>query len=182
MRRWALWIPLGLLIGLLAVFASILGTPPRSPIIRADGDIRVEKPLPMLSLPLLGQTTTKSQDDLIQPGKVTILNFFASWCRPCLEEHGELSVLGARDDVVMVGVAWHDKVEAAKAFLDRQGNPFDIVLADMDGQTSMRWGLSGVPETFIINDRKQIIGHLAGPITADIRTRQIVPLIAEAAR
>jgi cytochrome c biogenesis protein CcmG/thiol:disulfide interchange protein DsbE len=88
---------------------------------------------------------------LITPGKPVLVNFFASWCAPCLVEHPLFLRLKERDGAVIVGVAWKNKREEAEAWLQRLGNPYARVLFDLDGRQSLDWGLSGVPETYLVD-------------------------------
>jgi cytochrome c biogenesis protein CcmG/thiol:disulfide interchange protein DsbE len=93
---------------------------------------------------------------LIVEGKPTLLNFFASWCAPCLVEHPLFLRLKEREGAVIVGVAWKNKREEAEAWLQRLGNPYARVEFDLDGRRALDWGLSGVPETYLV-DAKGIV-------------------------
>ena len=115
-------------------------------------------------------------------GHPTILNFWASWCAPCVDEAALLLELGKRRDLTIAGVNVKDAPAAAKQFLNRYGNPFTLIGADANGRGSIEWGVYGTPETFILNGRGQIIYKHIGAITqADLDTK-IEPAIEAAKR
>lgn len=112
------------------------------------------------------------------PDKVTVVNFFASWCGPCLIEH-PLFLRMKGEGVRLHGINYRDKPDQAKAWLARLGNPYERVGADPDGKAGVEFGISGVPETFVI-DRTGIVRlHLRRPITPDDVNRTILPLLRE---
>src|SRR6476619_213834 len=89
----------------------------------------------------------------LKSGKPVLVNFFASWCTPCLAEHPLFTRLKEREGATIVGVAWKDKPEATRAWLARLGDPFKVVGYDQEGKTALDWGLSGVPETYLIDSQ-----------------------------
>ena len=114
-------------------------------------------------------------------GSVTVLNFWASWCAPCIDEQAQLVALKSKPGVTIVGVNVKDEPANARQFLNRYGNPFGKLGADRNGRGSIEWGVYGTPETFILNGKGAIVYKHVGPITdADISAK-IVPAI-EAAR
>jgi cytochrome c biogenesis protein CcmG/thiol:disulfide interchange protein DsbE len=94
-----------------------------------------------------------------------LVNFFASWCAPCLAEHPMFERLKSREGATIIGIAWKDKPEATHAWLQRLGNPFTRLGFDQDGRISLDWGLSGVPETYLIDAQGIVRLHFRGPIT-----------------
>ena len=115
-------------------------------------------------------------DGLVKSGKPVLVNFFASWCAPCLAEHPLFERLKSREGAVIVGIAWKDKPEATRAWLARLGDPFTRLGFDQDGKIALDWGLSGVPETYLIDAQGIIRLHFRGPITErDLGT--ILPLL-----
>jgi DsbE subfamily thiol:disulfide oxidoreductase len=110
---------------------------------------------------------------------VVVVNFFASWCRPCKAEHPQLKTLGRQDDVVMLGINHRMDPEMDK-FLKNHGNPYDRIVRDTEGEASMTFALSGLPETFVINPQGELIYHKAGPITDKLLKDAILPKIRQA--
>lgn len=100
----------------------------------------------------------------VSNGKPTLINFFASWCLPCVEEQPVL--MSVKDRVNIYGVAYKDKPSATKEFLHQHGNPYQKYVADTDGRTGIEWGISGVPETFVVDAQGIVRGRHVGPMTA----------------
>ena len=99
------------------------------------------------------------------PGQGPVLiNFFASWCAPCVEEAPALMALKSQG-VPIVGVAYKDKPEKAQAFLGESGDPFTAVLMDPDGRAGVEYGVSGVPETFAVAADGRVLAKHSGPLT-----------------
>src|SRR4030095_12553466 len=118
-------------------------------------------------------------DALLRTGKPTIVNFFASWCTPCLAEHPLFTRLAQRDGAVIIGIAWKNKPEEARAWLAKLGDPFLYAGQDFDGRTGIDWGLSGVPETYLIDGNGIVRFHFRGPITERDRRDTILPFLKE---
>ncbi len=97
-------------------------------------------------------------------GQPVAVNLFASWCAPCEAEHKYLMALSETHPDQLVGVLYKDKVENGERFLARLGNPFTAVALDPDGRGGLDFGLTGVPETFVISGEGDILLHIAGPI------------------
>jgi cytochrome c biogenesis protein CcmG/thiol:disulfide interchange protein DsbE len=95
---------------------------------------------------------------------VTLVNFFASWCVPCAEEAPTLAALRA-EGVRVVGVAWKDDPAKTRAFLARFGDPYQTVFVDADGRAGIDFGVTGVPETYLVDDGK-ILDKQAQPLSA----------------
>lgn len=135
----------------------------------------IDRPLPAFDLPPLfeGGANLKSADFR---GKATVVNFFASWCAPCRAETPALKTL-ARSGVAVYGIAYKDKTDAARNFLAAAGNPYTNVGLDAGGRVAIDFGLTGVPETYVIDGRGRIRLRHAGPLTDDIVRTEIVPLL-----
>ncbi|MDX1949799.1 MAG: DsbE family thiol:disulfide interchange protein [Rickettsiales bacterium] len=99
-------------------------------------------------------------------GKYTILNFFSSWCVVCKVEHPifmELKKIKT-DDMQIIGIAWRDKKQDTKNWLQENGNPFDKIAFDSAGVFGIELGITGIPETFIIDKNAKVIFHHRGDI------------------
>lgn len=114
-------------------------------------------------------------------GQVTVLNFFASWCAPCRAEHPLLMELARDPNLQVVGITYKDEPAKSAAFLAELGNPFAAIGADESGRVGIDFGLTGVPETYII-DRDGIIRYrLAQPLDPARLEQEIRPLLADLA-
>ncbi len=109
-------------------------------------------------------------------GRPVLVNFFASWCVPCIIEHPQLMAL-QRAGVPVFGVAYKDKAADALAFLARRGNPFQALAADEPGRVAIDWGVYGVPESYLLDRQGIIRWRWAGPITEDTMSAELQPLL-----
>jgi cytochrome c biogenesis protein CcmG/thiol:disulfide interchange protein DsbE len=107
-------------------------------------------------------------------GRPYIINFFASWCTDCRAEHEELMTLAA-SHIPMIGITFKDRGDKVEAYLDRLGNPFIAVAEDTDGRAGIDWGLTGVPETFVIDTQGIIRWHHIGGLTDDVVSSELMP-------
>src|SRR5262249_55485000 len=126
---------------------------------------------------MVGRPAPKLEGVTFGDGKPKLVNYFASWCAPCLAEHPLFTRLKQRDGAAIVGVAWKDKPEATRAWLAKLGDPFNQLLFDQEGKTALDWGLSGVPETYLVDGQGIVRLHFRGPITEQDLTQRILPLL-----
>jgi cytochrome c biogenesis protein CcmG, thiol:disulfide interchange protein DsbE len=115
-------------------------------------------------------------------GEVSVVNFWASWCVPCVQEHPLLVALKERTGVRLYGVNYKDQPDTARRFLGRYGNPFTAVGVDGNGRTAIDWGVTGMPETFILNGKGEVVYKHIGPISAQTLESKIIPAVKAAAR
>ena len=146
----------------------------------------IGKPAPATNFPPVDGLLADSRDvpgfataDLAN-GKVTVVNFWASWCGPCVEEHPLLAGLKVAAGVDVFGVNYKDQASSARRFLGRYGNPFAAVGTDDNGRNAIEWGVYGMPETFIVNGKGEIIYKHVGPLSTEAIKGKIVPLIEKA--
>lgn len=129
------------------------------------------KPAPDFSLPRLVDGKTVGLDDL--KGKPMVVNFWATWCRPCAQEHPNLVQAARRwgDDVQFVGIVYQDKNEAVDAWLERHGGKAYPTLIDINAKAAIAYGVYGVPETYFIGAdgviRDKHVGPIPWPVLAD---------------
>lgn len=138
---------------------------------------RVGRPAPEFTLPPLDGDTRGFGTADLAAGKVSVVNVFASWCAPCRVEHPQMMALAGREDVQMFAIAYKDKPEASRAFLDRLGNPFDAIGADLNGRVAIEWGVYGVPETFILDGEGKVVHRHVGAVMEHDLNEVILPLI-----
>ena len=135
----------------------------------------IGRPAPAFDLPGLAPDQGFGSADLLAAGRPVLVNFFASWCVPCVIEHPELMAL-SHAGLPIWGVAYKDKPEAARGFITRHGNPFARVARDDPGQVAIDWGVYAVPESYLL-DRAGVVRWRAGPLTPDIVAEQLRPLL-----
>lgn len=165
-------VPVIVLAGLAALFYSGLQSGP-------PGELPsplIGKPAPNFSLPALDSHTHGFARADLQ-GHPTIVNFWASWCPPCRVEHPMLMALARERGVVLYGVAYKDAPEKARAFLDELGNPFARVAMDRAGRVAIDWGVTGAPETFVVDAQGTVRAHVSGALTPEIFERVIRPAL-----
>ncbi len=169
--RLIVLVPLALFLVLAGYFAVGLSRDPAK-----LPSMLIGKATPNFDLPELGDSGRFTPAAL--KGQVTLVNFFASWCLPCRSEHPILMGL-KKSGVRIIGVAYKDKPDNAKRLLDDDGNPFEIVAVDLDGQAGIDWGVYGVPETYVI-DRDGVVRYRqVAAITPNDLDTVIKPLLAE---
>jgi cytochrome c biogenesis protein CcmG/thiol:disulfide interchange protein DsbE len=164
-------LPLAIFLLLAAVLGLGLNLNPRlvpSPLI--------DKPIPAFVAPVLTDVDqTLSHTDIT--GEVALVNVFASWCVPCLDEHPLLLALARAGAVPIYGLNYKNAREDANDWLAQHGNPYTAIAFDPTGRIGLDWGVYGVPETFVI-DRHGIIRHKhIGPLNPGSLEQTIIPLI-----
>jgi cytochrome c biogenesis protein CcmG, thiol:disulfide interchange protein DsbE len=125
----------------------------------------IGKPAPPFALKAVGSGETIDLDSL--RGKPVVLNFWATWCGPCYEEHPTL-VANARvlPNVQFVGVVFNDTEDKIMRFLAQRGTAYPTLL-DGNGKTAIAYGVGGVPETYFINPAGTIVAKFEGPLTTE---------------
>jgi len=113
-------------------------------------------------------------------GRVSVVNFWASWCVPCVEEHPLIEKLKSTTDVDIYGVNYKDRADAARRFIGRFGNPYTAVGTDLQGRAAIDWGVYGTPETFVVNGKGQIVYKHVGPISEESLKAKLLPAIEKA--
>lgn len=186
------WI-LGAFAALVALLAVGLGLNPRdvpSPL--------VGKPAPAFNLAVLSkpQTTLGPKD---MEGKVWLLNVWASWCVSCRQEHPVLVEFSKQSNVPLIGLNYKEvrgdgefdmskmgaddekklAFQRADQWLAQHGNPYSLTVMDLDGRVGIDYGVYGVPETYVIDKAGVIRMKHTGPITPDVLSGKLLPLIAE---
>ncbi|MDE2006557.1 MAG: redoxin domain-containing protein, partial [Rhodospirillales bacterium] len=112
--------------------------------------------------------------------KPALINFFASWCIPCVEETAVLARL-RQLGVTIWGIAYKDGIEATAAFLMRRGDPYTRVARDADGRAAIDFGLYGVPETYVVDGAGIVRLRYAGALTESAIDETILPLLRKLA-
>ena len=109
-------------------------------------------------------------------GEPWLLNVWASWCGPCIQEHPQLVAFERESPVPIVGLNYKDDPAAARAWLVRYGDPFAAVLSDIDGAVGLDYGVYGVPETYLIGPDGRVSWKHVGPIDEKTLREELLPL------
>tara|TARA_B100001250_G_scaffold26290_1_gene21703 strand:+ start:5123 stop:5620 length:498 start_codon:yes stop_codon:yes gene_type:complete len=164
MRRF---LPLIILLIIIALF--LFGTFKKNTRVIPTPLIGQEVPLIELETIFFEEFETKDLADILKSNKIKIINFWASWCLPCEVEHPILMGLSKKSDLVIIGINYKDTEEGSARFLNEKGNPYDVILIDDEGILGIEMGLTGVPETFVVNQDGIIIYRIVGPINNESR-------------
>ncbi len=111
-------------------------------------------------------------------GKPLVINFWATWCVPCVQEHPLLQAASQRfapAGVEFLGVIYQDEAEKVRRALDRAPVAYPTLL-DPDGQTAVSYGVTGVPESFFIRPDGVVDSKMVGPLTESELMRRLAPL------
>jgi cytochrome c biogenesis protein CcmG, thiol:disulfide interchange protein DsbE len=138
----------------------------------------IGKPAPAFMLPQL-HAPDKQFSPSEMKGKVWLLNAWASWCVACEAEHPLLLELARQNIVPIVGLDYKDKRQAAQVWLERRGDPYALIVSDIEGRTGIDYGVYGVPETYVIDKQGVIQYKQIGPLTPENLREKILPLVAE---
>ncbi|MEC7794409.1 MAG: DsbE family thiol:disulfide interchange protein [Pseudomonadota bacterium] len=181
MKRLIAILPL-LLVAVIGAFLLWGLNPDRDP--NEIPSVLISQPTPDFSLapvPGLDVPGLASADLAGHPGPV-VVNFFASWCVPCKAEHAMLSRLVERDGMRLVGINYKDKPEDVVRWLADLGNPYSAIGSDLDGRAGIEWGISGVPETFIVSGDGTVLYRYVGPIVEEEAIRKFSLALDQAER
>jgi cytochrome c biogenesis protein CcmG/thiol:disulfide interchange protein DsbE len=153
------WVPLVAFILLAAFLMYGLAAPKNNSITSKMVGARIpEFTLPAATAGVPGVTSAE-----LAQGKPHLINIFASWCIPCISEAPQLKQI-ADAGVPIVGIAIRDRPEAVADFLQRYGNPFQKIGGDAQSQVQIALGSSGVPESFVVDGKGNIVMQTIGPI------------------
>lgn len=136
----------------------------------------IGKPTPQFSLSTVeDQQQTMSSDEF--KGQVSLVNIWASWCVSCRAEHEVLNYAAQQENLKIYGINYKDELADARRWLKNRGNPYVKSAFDENGLLGIDWGVYGVPETFVIDDKGSIRYKHTGPIYIDDLKNIIIPCI-----
>ena len=146
---------------------------------RDIGSTRIGKPAPAFTLPQVNNTNhTFSNENFL--GEVSLFNAWASWCVTCRYEHPLLMHL-KKQGYVIYGLNYKDTLADARDLLTRTGDPYLASGFDEKGRIGIDWGVTGTPETFVIDKQGIVRYKHIGPLTVELMQEKILPLIQELA-
>ena len=174
MKKKILLLPLGLFLLILLTFAYLLVID-RNP--QAIPSNLINKKIPNFEANSLFKEEKFIFSQELK-SEIVLINFFATWCKPCRDEHLYIKKFSEQKKISVIGINYKDDPEKTIKWLNDLGNPYSDVLLDKKGQIAIDWGVYGIPETFIVNSNGIIKYRQAGPITKKIY-RKINSLIKE---
>ena len=175
MGKWLMFLPPALFLGLAVVF--YVGMQRQNP--EDIPSVFLDKQAPSISAGELAGFAGVTDADL-RRGDVVLVNFWASWCPPCRAEHPLIESL-AEEGITVLGVNYRDDPARALDFLSELGNPYAAIGADPRARLGLDWGVVGLPETFVVNGRGEILYRHAGPVTDEVIADRIRPALERAA-
>jgi cytochrome c biogenesis protein CcmG/thiol:disulfide interchange protein DsbE len=140
--------------------------------------LQVGSPVPDFQLTALDGSSMSLSE---QQGNVVVLNIFASWCDPCREEAAALEETWRayqNQGVQFFGIAYKDADSKAQAFLDEFGVTYPSTV-EPENETARAYGVTGVPETFVIDQQGLLVRHFLGAITRDQLAEVLDPLVSQ---
>ncbi|MGB0670312.1 MAG: DsbE family thiol:disulfide interchange protein [Rhodospirillales bacterium] len=174
MNRWVYYLPLlvVLAIGAAAAAMFVMGRDPHK-----LESVLINQEVPPFDLPAIdGRDRGFSSADL--KGQVSLVNLFGSWCVACQVEHPFLTKIKAQGLVPVYGIDWKEKDRTAgPRWLARYGDPYTLVGDDPDSKAAIAFGVTGAPETFIVDAKGVIRYKHIGPVQQDNWDDIIWPLI-----
>ncbi len=169
LKIWFL-IPLIVFAGFIIMLYMRLGQP-----VEIVTNTALERPVPTFELPLLSDTARSVSNDNL-PNQPFLMNVWGSWCPTCIVEHPFLMQLEERG-VNIVGVNYKDDIGNALSYLNQRGDPFSMSFQDSSGQFALDLGLTGAPETFIVDGDRVIRQHIIGEINEANWQSRITPCL-----
>ncbi len=138
----------------------------------------IDRPLPQFALPGIEAVPGGGPGfaSASLKGEPVLLNIFASWCAACPQEHPVLTRIG-EEGFPVYGIAWKDKPADSRDWIARFGDPYRRIAADENGRTAIDLGVTGVPETFIVDKAGRVRFKQIGPISPETWEARIKPLM-----
>tara|TARA_B100001057_G_C22800636_1_gene931360 strand:- start:323 stop:841 length:519 start_codon:yes stop_codon:yes gene_type:complete len=129
-------------------------------------NINIKKNIPIFETKILDSAEIVNSENYFLNNKFYLVNIWASWCVPCRKEHRFLNILSKKENIEIIGLNYKDNTKNAKEFINELGNPYSVIFLDLNGTIAIEWGAYGVPETFLVYNKK-IIKKIIGPINND---------------
>ncbi|WP_421570247.1 DsbE family thiol:disulfide interchange protein [Stenotrophomonas sp. PD6] len=134
----------------------------------------IGKPAPAFELPVLHDPSIKVSSNQLR-GAPYVLNVWGSWCAACREEHPILTRFAETKRVRVIGYNWKDEPADALRWLEQLGNPFVLVLSDVEGRTAIDWGVTAAPETFLVDASGVVRWKYSGALSQRVIDTKLLP-------
>jgi cytochrome c biogenesis protein CcmG/thiol:disulfide interchange protein DsbE len=102
---------------------------------------------------LLNKNVPIFETESLFKNEIILVNFFATWCKPCRDEHVYIKRFSNKKGIKVIGINYKDNSKKTIKWLKNLGNPYSDVLIDKNGRVAIDWGVYGIPETFIVNSK-----------------------------
>ena len=147
---------------------------------KAIPSMLINQPLPPISLPALQEDQPRFESTAFIGKKLVLINVFGSWCPSCRYEHPFLMRLATDTRFTLLGLDWKDTRGNAKKYLEDYGNPFSQIGFDDSSHAIVNLGVTGAPETFVIDTKGIVRLRITGPLTEEIWNAEVEPLLKSA--
>ncbi len=177
MKRLSYTLPVLVFLALAGVFFYQLrwGSDPRD-----IPSVLIDKPVPELNLPGVPGRDDRGLKTRDITGQVSLVSVFGSWCIACVAEHPMLLQIRKTGLVPIHGIDWNEKDPAdGGKWLKRHGDPYDRVGLDIGSHAAIDFGVTGAPETFVVDKTGHIRYKQVGPITPEVWKQTLLPMIKE---
>ncbi|AOX61277.1 MULTISPECIES: DsbE family thiol:disulfide interchange protein [Stenotrophomonas] len=141
----------------------------------------IGKPAPAFELPVLHDPQIKVSSTELR-GAPYVLNVWGSWCAACRDEHPILTRFAETKRVRVIGYNWKDEPADALRWLEQLGNPFVLVLSDIEGRTAIDWGVTAAPETFLVDASGVVRWKYSGALSQRVIDTQLIPELEKVER
>lgn len=172
MKRLIFLLPISLFLALAVWFAQGLDRDPRY-----IPSMLIDRPAPEFDLASIDQRANFSSADL--KGRASLVNIFGSWCASCEIEHPVLMEIAREGAAPIYGLDWKDAPGAGAEWLAARGDPYAKVGDDRDGRVAIDFGVTGAPETFVIDAEGRVRHKHVGPITEADWRNVLRPMIED---
>ncbi len=169
-RRWVFFTPLLIVFAIGVILYTAIGKDPTK-----LETARLNDPIPKFALPLLLDENKIVTQEVLK-GAPLLLNVWATWCPSCRVEHPYLNKLHA-EGVKIVGLNYKDERQAAKAWLNKLGDPYEFNLYDPDGKLGFDLGVYGAPETYVVDSNGYVRHRHVGVVDDKVWEQTLKPLM-----
>lgn len=145
---------------------------------RSPANLESGQSVPTFNLPILYHSEKRFTNEDLK-GKITLVNFWASWCSACIKEHPVLMWAKEKHNISILGIDYLDNEKTAKLMLKKIGNPYSTIAVDSEGILGNQWDVNMIPQTFLIDTHGKIIYRHIGILSQRELENKILPIIQQ---